>query len=539
MAAQANTASTLEYHLKNDVHHMMAKNYISAVSRMDPPHYFFFGKNLPWNDVDDCPDLTSDYYADEAALRNNIVLLDRIRAAEVSHVIKRHDWEAGQVYDRWDPRISDQYPAYSGATEIFTSTMFVITPSNHIYKCIDNNDNSPCYDMPTSTTTDYITTADDYVWKYMMTVNEYSRLSFMNTDWVPVVNGVHSTDLSTGITVTIDDGGQDYDPTNTIIVVVGDGLGAHLKPIINGGVITGIEVVDPGEGYSYASAYVSTPDLTLPRGTGAQISVEFPLLDLGTTQVNTQLSAVDGDISSISITANGANYTSANVVISGNGSGATATAQIENGQVTKVHIVTRGSGYTYANISIVGDGFGAEAYAIVSPSAGHGHDIVEESRSRAVATKKNVNEVSLHGVVDWPNFRQCGIWTHPDKTPLSTEFRQHFTAFQATPCWGVNSEQIFKDDYTLNQLLIRQTDQTEWYVVARSDTKLVLQSLTGHSIEPADVFYDENGAYAFYADSVESPDVVKESGLIMFYDNNTVYHAIEDSAVRATIYIEF
>ena len=534
----ANTANTLTYQLTNNAHHMMAKNYISAVNRMDPPHYFFFGRSLAWPD-ELCPPNTSDYFADEVDIRNNIVYIDRITGGEVSHVIKRFDWTAGQVFDRWDPRISDVYPAYSGATEIFNSKMFCFTPEYHIYKCIDNNNNEPCYDQPTGTSIDYINTTDGYVWKYMMTVSEYSRLAFLNESWVPVNNVIHAESLASTVTVTVDAVGSGYDPRNTIIVINGDGIGAQARPIIMSGQITGVEMEALGSGYSYATAIVSTPDLTLPRGTGAQLSIDFPIIDLGQSQANVQLTAVSGDISSITVTSGGSNYTTASVLIEGDGSGASAEAVVVDGSISKINILTRGSGYTYATVTIVGSGFNAGAYAIVSPAGGHGHDIVEETRSRVVATKKTVFDVNLKGVTDWPDFRQCGIWTHPDKTPIGAEFRTLFKDFSGTTCWGINSSQIFKDDYVLDQKLVRQTDQTEWYVVAREDQKLVLMSLTNDVPVQSDVFYDELGAYKFGVDLVEPPDVVRHSGLIMFYDNDSVYHAVEDSSVQATIYIEF
>src|SRR6056300_1269749 len=110
----------------------------------------------------------------------------------------------------------------------------------------------------------------------MMTVSEYSRNSFLNEEWVPIANAVHSTTLDPGVQVTIDNGGSGYDPDNTIFVISGDVLGCHIRPIIYGGVITGFEVIDAGTGYNYANVEVWTPDLTKPQGSGAQISVSFP-----------------------------------------------------------------------------------------------------------------------------------------------------------------------------------------------------------------------------------------------------------------------
>ncbi len=76
-------------------------------------------------------------------------------------------------------------------------------------------------------------------------------------------------------------------------------------------------------------------------------------------------------IDSITITNPGFNYTKApNVTITGDGSGATATATIVNGRVETINVIKRGSGYTSALVTITGDGSEASASAIVQSKFG-------------------------------------------------------------------------------------------------------------------------------------------------------------------------
>jgi len=66
---------------------------------------------------------------------------------------------------------------------------------------------------------------------------------------------------------------------------------------------------------------------------------------------------VNGELDSITVTAGGSGYTSApTVVISGDGTGAEATATISAGAVDSVTITNAGSGYSFALVSFTGGG---------------------------------------------------------------------------------------------------------------------------------------------------------------------------------------
>lgn len=82
--------------------------------------------------------------------------------------------------------------------------------------------------------------------------------------------------------------------------------------------------------------------------------------------------AAVGIVTKINITSGGAGYTSAAVEITGNGSGATATATITQGVITAITIVTAGAGYTSADVNITGNGSGATATAICSAKVSAG-----------------------------------------------------------------------------------------------------------------------------------------------------------------------
>lgn len=86
----------------------------------------------------------------------------------------------------------------------------------------------------------------------------------------------------------------------------------------------------------------------------------------------TSVTEVGGDgVVSYTVTAGGSGYTSApTVAITGDGTGATATATVAGGAVTAVNVVTKGSGYTTATVGFSGGGgTGATADAVLGAVA--------------------------------------------------------------------------------------------------------------------------------------------------------------------------
>jgi hypothetical protein len=71
------------------------------------------------------------------------------------------------------------------------------------------------------------------------------------------------------------------------------------------------------------------------------------------------------NIDSATLISGGSGYTSPTVSISGDGTGATATATVENGVITNINIISGGSNYTQASI-VISDSTGQGATAIVN-----------------------------------------------------------------------------------------------------------------------------------------------------------------------------
>ena len=187
--------------------------------------------------------------------------------------------------------------------------------------------------------------------------------------------------------------------------------------------------------------------------------------------------ALNGKIFRYVITNGGSNYTVAPTVnVFGDGSGAVATADINNGVVTEVRVTgtgstfqtNAGSGYNVAYVTLTGgNGTGATARAVLSPKNGHGTDPVSELGGYYIGIRIRLN--GTEGGTDFivnNSFRQIGIVKNPysygtssraTATTLGALKGLKLSAHTAIAAGdyitaaGVNGAVAFVDSYTVNE----------------------------------------------------------------------------------------
>lgn len=293
--------------------------------------YISFGK--PFSNAANIPSpLISPEYVRQWV--KQIIYARRIEKNNIALVVNRNTWKTGTVFDR-----------YSATTYEYANPHYTTNSQGQIYYCINNNKGQPSQIEPIGESSNPITLMDGYAWMYAGKLTTGST-RFLTDEYMPISRDIEFSpyyDDSLGgisyVEVNNFQAGTFTDPNNveaiieyTVNVV---GKEAILKPIINtSGVVTNIEIVDPGSDYtSTAKVRIQEKNVT---GKNAQVQI---------TKVE------NGEIKEVSVINGGTGYVNAVITFhSETGNGAEATVEVSaTGQVTNIIITNGGTGYTDTN----------------------------------------------------------------------------------------------------------------------------------------------------------------------------------------------
>lgn len=174
----------------------------------------------------------------------------------------------------------------------FANNFYCRNSKDQVFKCLFNGNVvssvEPTIDIDGQLPENpYILTGDGYKWKYLYTIPYGLKQKFFTTNWMPVVSDAAVTAGSVGgqiDMVFVTDGGTGYFLDNgesgnaaslAIVTVEGDGLGASMTANVSSGVITAINILNGGSGYTTATITVSDPD-QLSNGNSAILVVSIP-----------------------------------------------------------------------------------------------------------------------------------------------------------------------------------------------------------------------------------------------------------------------
>jgi hypothetical protein len=302
---------------------------------------------------------------------------------------------------------------------------------------------------------------------------------------------------------------------------------AKLLPLIENGQITGVQIDDPGTGYSYANLTVSGD------GTLAELSADLSPGDVNTLQANTELLTIDGRIMSCKVTSGGFGYASATVTIDGNGTGAAADAIVENGHVTKIVMTNYGQGYRQATVTITGNGYGAKGRAIITDIGGHGKDSIQGLHAKSLMFYTNISKDKNQGFEVNNDFRQVGIIKNPKKYGTTYTLDSNL----ASACWVVTGD-ISLINFTKDMLIRLSSNNKKFRIVNLTATAALLQALDDGVPTVGSVMQNEN-ANSFSITGVTPPTADKYSGDLLFIDNKQAFTPTADQTVTLRTVIKF
>lgn len=203
-------------------------------------------------------------------------------------------------------RLTDTYPQYA-------NNFYCRNSKDQVFKCLLNANNvastiEPTIDIDGQLPENpYILTSDGYKWKYLYTIPYGMKQKFFTNNWMPVVSDnavvvgsvdgrldiLHITSGGTGY--FLDNGELGNSNSLSIITITGDGTGAEVTAKVTAGVITDVNILNGGSGYTYANVVISDPD-QLANGTAATIEAYIsppgghgsnPLKELGCFSIMT------------------------------------------------------------------------------------------------------------------------------------------------------------------------------------------------------------------------------------------------------------
>lgn len=161
-----------------------ARNFRNLFSNSNV--YLFLGKSTEWENesvpytprnCDDC----------KIAAKSNILYLQKIVLDDTCLSIPYKLWQSGQTYEKY----------LSSTANLYKQNFYVITNSNNVYKCIDNNNGSASTQPPTGTSPNIVITSDGYQWKFMFNLSQQISDKFLNTQYIPVPTGTQKTPQQT------------------------------------------------------------------------------------------------------------------------------------------------------------------------------------------------------------------------------------------------------------------------------------------------------------------------------------------------------
>ena len=459
--------------------------------------YIFIGRSNPWTD-DTAPPTPNNGIGEEIDAWNDMIALKKVGSADVSHGIKRYDWTTNTKYSEYQHDVSSSNVATGtdASTNLYASKFYVMTDEYNVYKCIRTGRATGGTTVastvkPTGTSaTDLVETADTgatlfgYLWKYMYTISASDTIKFVTNDFIPVKT-----------------------------------LGAQTE-------------ID---------------------GTGTSGGLNSSAADDGSAQHDVETQAVDGAVDHVVVTAGGSGYTNGtypNVVVDGDGSGAKVIITASGGAITKIvmegTVAEHGSGYTKASIDIEGavsrsGGSAASAKVIISPKIGHGADPVQELGGNYVIVNSRLEFAEGSG--DFPidnDFRRIGLIQDPFSTGTTLATAPTLSAYNKLTCTSVSGLAV---DDTISSVSGGVGDAVAVAKIV-SITGSVISYITqvntgGEYVNFANsntVF--EGTTNVGTASSVTAPEVVANSGQIMYIENRGAVTRASDQIEDIKLIIE-
>lgn len=424
-------------YISNKVPFNTAEQFKESFSEFTPTiGYVFIGNHVP-NENDDVVANITESVATDKQVWDNMYAAKKVTGFDVELVAPNYPWFANTKYRQYDD-LKDPDDLLSSNTAQNLNAMYVINTERNVYLCLCNNVSSNSTVEPSGknlTSNGNIQTADGYLWKYLYNVRASNK--FFTDDFIPVPVSTSKLDFDTSSLISVD------------------------------GELAKIAMVNNGTGYVHSNITVSafttgTNRLTVANTTN--LSTNMSLTGIGLAG-GTYIESIDNLNLRIRIsantTANGGGTASANAIsvqtrieVDGDGEGVVAEPRLSGNTIDKITLTTYGTNFTSANIIIYGTGTGASARAILPPKFGHGFNSAKQLGASNVMIAIRIGEIdsSEEGLISTDTtFRQYGLMRDPYKYGSNVVVSS--SSANATISQTTNLTIISGSNYTLNEFV--------------------------------------------------------------------------------------
>lgn len=372
-----------------------AKQFKEAFTEAAPDHlYLFIGRVQEWPNDDTIPARVESTSETDYDPWRDMIGAKKITANDMSFAIERRDWTSGTVYDQYDNFAN--LDAHLGYMD------YVLTADNNVYKCIFNNRGAASTVEPTGTSTNIFNTADGYRWKFLYSISGADVLKFVTPFYMPIKS------------LTVDDSSAQWavqqaavnGAIHVINVVTNGASYIHRANTIASSVNSTAIVIDGGS--SSVDNFYTGSTVFISSGLGAG-QIKTIANYVGETKVLTVNNAF-----SVSPNSSSTFHISPLISVTGDGSGATAYANVESGQIKRINMVGVGTNYSKASINITAAaGSGATATPVISPPRGHGVDPVNELSAHSLTLSVRLEGTEGNTLPSNNDFRILGLVKNP------------------------------------------------------------------------------------------------------------------------------
>jgi len=521
-----------------------AEQFKESFSEANTPTiaYVFIGNHIAYAN-ESSPDSIVDTIASEKSIWDNMFAAKRVTGNDAQLVIPRVNWTANTKYRAYDDTIEVQQ-LFTTNTSQNLKPMYVFTTARNVYKCLSNNASANSTVEPTgdyATSNGNIATADGYIWKYMFNVTPSNK--FLTNEYVPAPTSVEALDFNLNSSGVVDG-----ELTSIIVTSSGQNYRQASNIRLNG--FTSGQTVLKVTNTALTLEIFSIPSLAnlsnmSISGTGFQTGTHISEIDnvTGNITLSVATSAVGGNANNVTI--------ATRVFIDGDGVGAIANAVLSNTSITvsaadanisKVTVTTIGTQYSFANAFIYGSGTGANCRVILPPKFGHAFNSAKELNANNVMVAVRIGEVdstenSLISVDT--SFRQFGLLRDPYKygsTVVANTSTANSVISQTTDLNVIAGTSFALNEYVYQGSLSNPT--AYGFVNAQESNEVRLTKVKGEFLAGLALNGLTSGSSRTVS-AVSNPEFEPYTGDILYADNEIKTDRADGQAENIKIIIGF